>query len=177
MKRSAMTVLALAIAFTAVANEIRAQDQAGVIDKKTSGSSVRASQLIGMTIHNGEGKSLGKINDLVIDAQAGRVRYAAVSYGGFLGLGDKLFAIPWAAFQSQGGIKANDHKLILNLNESQLKGGKGFDKDHWPDFGDPTMTDQLDQYYGVASSSNPNAGVGVAVGPNGVKVDVGRRRE
>ncbi len=160
------------------ATEKAGLNKAGAIDKKTSGASIRASQMIGMNVYNTDGKSLGKINDLVIDSSRGKVRYAAVSYGGFLGLGDKLFAVPWAAFQTHAGTKANDHRLILNLNEKQLKGASGFDQEHWPDFGDPAMTDKLDEYYGFPMNDHHDRGdVDVNVSRSGIKVDVDRKRD
>ncbi len=106
MRPLTLTVVALALS----AAPIFAQDgaparrradndrvNAAKVDSKTTGETVRASQLIGMNIQNEQGKSLGEINDLVLDANSGKIRYAAVTYGGFLGVGDKLFAVPWGA--------------------------------------------------------------------------------
>ncbi|HCO24856.1 MAG: hypothetical protein CME31_20450 [Gimesia sp.] len=65
---------------------------------KKAGMATRASKLIGMNIENPQGQSLGEINDLVINTSTGEVRYAAVTYGGFLGVGNKMFAVPFEAF-------------------------------------------------------------------------------
>src|SRR5687767_11251500 len=56
-------------------------EQLGVLDDQTRGANIRASQLIGMNIENPQGESVGEVNDLVIDGNNGRVRYAAVTYG------------------------------------------------------------------------------------------------
>ena len=64
---------------------------AGAIEMPTT---FRSSKLVGMEVRNPEGEDLGKIEDLVIDLHSGQVRYAALSFGGFLGVGDKLFAVP-----------------------------------------------------------------------------------
>jgi sporulation protein YlmC with PRC-barrel domain len=55
--------------------------------------------VIGSKVVNAQNEDLGKIEDLVIDAGAGRIAYAVLSFGGFLGMGDKYFAIPWNAFR------------------------------------------------------------------------------
>src|SRR3954470_6270786 len=69
----------------------------GKLDDKTRGATIRASQLMGQNLKNSNGDSVGEIKDLVIDS-SGKIRYAAVTYGGFLGLGSKLFAVPFEAF-------------------------------------------------------------------------------
>jgi sporulation protein YlmC with PRC-barrel domain len=60
---------------------------------------MRISQLIGMDVRNAEGKDLGEINDVVVDVDSGKVHYAVLGFGGFLGMGEKLFAFPLSAFQ------------------------------------------------------------------------------
>jgi len=74
------------------------QNNLGKLDDKTRSGTVRASQLIGANLQNSNGDSVGEINDLVLD-QSGKVRYAAVTYGGFLGVGSKMFAVPFEAFK------------------------------------------------------------------------------
>ena len=54
--------------------------------------------LIGQKVYNSAGEHLGDAEDIVIDAKTGKVAYAVLSFGGFLGMGEKLFAIPWSAF-------------------------------------------------------------------------------
>jgi len=88
-----------------------------------------ASTMIGTKIVNPAGEELGNLKDLMIDLDEGQVNYAVLSFGGFLGLGDKLFAIPWDALT----INPEDNTFILDMNKDQLKDAPGFDKDHWPD--------------------------------------------
>jgi len=145
---------------------------AGRLDEKLSGANIRASQLIGMNIQNPQGEGLGEVNDIVIDAGNGRVRYAAVTYGGFLGLGNKMFAVPFRAFEvrSEKG-DADDYVLVLNVTQSQLEGAEGFNEDNWPDFGDRSFTDEVDRRYGVDRQKR-DRDVDVKVDRNGVDVDV-----
>ena len=73
-------------------------------------------------------EDLGKIEDVVINAEAGRIIYAVLAFGGFLGMGDKYFAIPWEAFR----FKAADRHAVLNAGKKLLENAPGFDKDRWP---------------------------------------------
>tara|TARA_R110002111_G_scaffold153375_1_gene220243 strand:+ start:233886 stop:234863 length:978 start_codon:yes stop_codon:yes gene_type:complete len=124
--------------------------KAGQLDDKTTGANIRASQLSGMNIQNSQGKSVGEINDIVLDSSQGKVRYAAVTYGGFLGVGSKMFAVPFEAFKVQQNPKDQDeYVLVLNVTQEQLEGAQGFDNEHWPNFADPKFTKDLHKRYGV----------------------------
>jgi len=132
----------------------------GKLDKKTMGATIRASQLIGTNLKNSKGDSVGEIKDLVIDG-TGKVRYAAVTYGGFLGVGSKLFAVPFQAFRvSQNPNDPNDrgdYVLTLDVTKEQLSGAEGFDNDRWPNFADTKFTRDLYRRYKL--EHNPaNAG-------------------
>jgi sporulation protein YlmC with PRC-barrel domain len=107
----------------------------------------RSSTLVGMTVKNPAGEKLGTVNDLVIDVHQGKIRYAALSFGGILGVGNKLFAIPWTALKLQHDDK--DNVFVLNVDKERLKNAPGFDKDHWPDVGNPRFGEEIDRYYGV----------------------------
>jgi sporulation protein YlmC with PRC-barrel domain len=152
---------------TSDANASSDQASIGKLDRRTSGSNVRASQLIGANIQNDNGESVGEINDLVIDGNSGRVRYAAVTYGGFLGMGSKLFAVPFEAFHVKPkSANSNDYVLVLNVTKDQLKGAEGFDKDRWPDFADRNFTRELERRYNVDRTANRSRGAGRGAGRN-----------
>lgn len=149
------------------------RSRASRLDAKMGGANARVSQIIGMTVRNNEGKDIGTVNDIVIDAASGRVRYAALSYGGFLGLGDKLFAVPWGAFEYRPAKEGDEYHLVLNVSEEKIKSAKGFDQDKWPDFGNREFTRGLDAHYGFElRRGNRRGGVDLRVGPGGVDVDV-----
>ena len=108
---------------------------------------VSASKIIGEAVVNRQNEDLGKIHELVIDAKDGRLVYAVLSFGGFMGMGNKLFAIPWSAFE----FVKYENKLILNVAKEKLKDAPGFDQDaKWPDFADRTWGDSIYKYYGYA---------------------------
>jgi len=106
---------------------------------------VSASKIIGEAVVNRQNENLGKIHELVIDAKEGRLAYAVLSFGGFMGMGNKLFALPWKAFE----FASTENKLILNVDKEKLKAAPGFDQDaKWPDFADRTWGNTIYNYYG-----------------------------
>jgi sporulation protein YlmC with PRC-barrel domain len=111
---------------------------------KTLGIVLSGSSLKGDKVVNYKGEDLGKIEEIMIDLDRGRVAYAVLSFGGFLGLGDKLFAIPWQAIT----VDTVKKQLILNADKELLEKAPGFDKDNWPDMADLSLGSTLYGYYG-----------------------------
>lgn len=109
---------------------------------------VSASSVIGNKVVNSEGEQLGNIKDLVIDLDDAQIAYAVLSFGGFLGLGDKLFAIPLEALT----FNTRDNSVILDVEKEVLKNAPGFDKDRWPNNAQYEAGWLLDiyEYYGYS---------------------------
>lgn len=103
-----------------------------------------SSSITGTTVENGRRENLGEIKDLMIDLAGGRIAYAVLSFGGFLGMGDKLFAIPWKAFR----VVQEEKVFILDVAKEKLENAPGFDKDNWPDMADVTWGQGIHDYYG-----------------------------
>ena len=103
-----------------------------------------ASTLKGDKVVNHQGEDLGKLEELMIDLERGRIAYAVLSFGGFLGMGDKLFAVPWQAF----GVDTVEKRLVLNASKELLEKAPGFDKSNWPNMADPTWGSTVYGYYG-----------------------------
>lgn len=116
-----------------------------VIATQSKYGAVSASKIIGEPVVNRQNENLGKIRELVLDAVEGRIAYAVLSFGGFLGMGNKLFALPWGALQ----FAANENKLVLDVDKEKLKSAPGFDENaRWPDFADRTWGAGIHEYYG-----------------------------
>jgi sporulation protein YlmC with PRC-barrel domain len=113
-------------------------------DKKFR-SVLAASTLAGDSVRNAAGEDLGKIDEIMIDIPSGRVAYAVLSFGGFLGMGDKLFAVPWSALK----VDEDEKCFILNVDKRTIEQAPGFDKDNWPDMSDQTLGLELSAYYKV----------------------------
>jgi sporulation protein YlmC with PRC-barrel domain len=104
-----------------------------------------ADTLTGDKVVNLQNEDLGKIEHLMIDLATGRIAYAVLSFGGFLGMGDKLFAIPWSALT----VDTVEKRFILKVDKELLKLAPGFDKEHWPNMADRAWGTQVFKYYGA----------------------------
>ena len=102
-----------------------------------------ASSLQSNSVKNAQGDDLGKIEDIMLDTSAGQISYAVLSFGGFLGLGDKLFAIPWSALE----LDTENKEFRLDVNKEKLENAPGFDKDNWPKSEDRKWLGDVYSYY------------------------------
>jgi sporulation protein YlmC with PRC-barrel domain len=102
-----------------------------------------AGTLAGDRVRNSAGEDLGKIEEIMLDVPTGRVAYAVLSFGGFLGMGNKLFAVPWQALT----LNERDHEFVLNVDKQTLEAAPGLDKDNWPDMADPTWGSQVHEHW------------------------------
>lgn len=147
-------VPALALAFATAAHAAGDADkraantaQPTVASTKASVQEMRASDLIGKNVTNRNGEGLGEIKDLVVDTTNGRVQYAVIAMGGFLGLGDKLYAYPLERFERT----TERGKLVLNVDKEKMKSAPGFEDKSWPNFGTASYRGQVDKFYGTKS--------------------------
>ncbi len=106
-------------------------------------SVLSSSSITGDNVRNLAGEDLGKIKDLMIDLRSGSVRFAVVSFGGFLGMGNKLFAVPFDALT----VDADNECFVLDADKAKLEKAPGFDEGNWPDFADQTIADTHTNYY------------------------------
>jgi sporulation protein YlmC with PRC-barrel domain len=102
-----------------------------------------ATTLQGDKVLNLQGETLGEIRDIMLDVPSGRIAYAVLSFGGVMGIGDKLFAIPWSALT----LDADRHCFLLDIDKEHLIDAPGFDKDHWPSMADPTWGIDVHSFY------------------------------
>lgn len=102
-----------------------------------------ASSITGDDVFNMKDEKLGKIHDVMLDVIEGRIRYAVLASGGFLGMGDRLFAVPWKALKQDKENK----RFMLDIDGERLKNAPGFDKDKWPNMADATWNSTVESYY------------------------------
>ena len=114
--------------------------------KITSGSLIAAEKVEGTDVYNPQGDKLGTVDDIMIDKVSGKAIYAIMSFGGFLGIGEKYHPLPWSTLnydESKGGY-------VVNLDKKMLEGAPTYDMDEdfrWtPDYGR-----QVDKYYNAPS--------------------------
>jgi len=121
-----------------------------------------ADTLIGDGVVNAAEEDLGDIKEIMLDMQTGQVAYAVLAFGGFLGMGEKLFAVPWQALH----LDTVNKRFVLNIDKDRLKTAPGFDKDAWPDMSDLSWASGIHSFYGTDPnrSGAPTMGPGVPMG-------------
>jgi len=100
-------------------------------------------QIVGVDVKNNANEDLGEIKEIMLDKSTGQVAYLVLDSGSFLGMGGKLFALPWHSIHFDKEEKC----FILNIDKDRLKNAPGFDKDHWPDMADRTWGKSVSTYY------------------------------
>ncbi|TRW91251.1 PRC-barrel domain-containing protein [Candidatus Methylobacter oryzae] len=108
-----------------------------------------ANTLMGNDVYNEKEEDLGDIKEIMLDMTNGQVAYAVLSFGGFLGMGERLFAVPWDALK----LDTENKRFILNVDKARLENAPGFDKDHWPDMADQTWKDEIQSFYETGRSA------------------------
>ncbi len=125
----------------------------GIIGENTVGPKViSADSLKDEKVVSPTGEHIGEIRHIMLDVKAGTIAYAVLSFGGFLGMGSKWFAIPWHCL----ALDVVNKWFVLNIDEEKLKNSPGFDKEHWPVMADSGWMAEVHAYYGpVAPSRRP----------------------
>lgn len=112
-----------------------------------------ATTINGTKVKNQSNQDIGKIQDLMINFEEGNIEYAVLSFGGFLGLGDKYFAVPMQALRLVN--KDDDHIIMMDVTKEKLEKAPGFDKDNWPTEAKAGMIDEMYEYYGYERPRKP----------------------
>jgi len=109
-----------------------------------------AKTLLGEDVYNSQDEKLGDIKEFMLHMSSGKVAYAVLSFGGILGLGEKLFAVPWEALR----LDTINKRFVLDIPKDRLQTAPGFDKDDWPDMADPAWKSGIDSFYGSRSGTS-----------------------
>lgn len=102
-----------------------------------------ANTLTGNDVYNEMEEHLGNIKEIMLDTHSGNVRYAVLSSGGFLSMGEKLFAVPWSALT----LDTENKRFMLNVELERFKNAPGFDKEQWPNMADTAWEEGIHSYY------------------------------
>lgn len=104
-------------------------------------------------VYSTKGEKLGAVKDFMLNMRDGRVSYAVLSFGGTLGFGQKLFAVPWDALK----LDTVNKRFELDVDKQRLESAPGFDKDDWPDMADQTWANGIHSYYGTSPQVKGNS--------------------
>jgi sporulation protein YlmC with PRC-barrel domain len=120
------------------------------------------STISGKKVINNTGQDLGDIKDFMIDTETGQIVYAVLSFGGFFGMGDKLFAIPFNALE----LDMQKERFKLDVNKEMLENAPGFDEDNWPSHPNYEFIDKVYTHYGYEPYSTLRANWAETYGPS-----------
>lgn len=104
-----------------------------------------AGTLLGEDVYNDKDEKLGHIKEIMLKMSNGTVAYAVLSFGGILGMGDKLFVVPWEVLK----LDTENKRFVLNVEKGRLQNAPGFDKNEWPDLTDPESMGKVHSFYGI----------------------------
>lgn len=113
----------------------------GTPEKQRWDRSHRVTRIIGTDVRNRKGEKIGDVKDIVLDDK-GAISYAIVSTGGFLGIGDRLHAVPWSALNTH-----TEKDFAIDLDKAALQKAPGFSSREWPDFSDAQWASNNRRYY------------------------------
>ena len=109
-----------------------------------SHDTIRATTVKGTDVYNGEGQHLGYIDDIVIGKRNGHAEYAIMSFGGFLGMGEKYHPLPWESLTYDPGLGG----YVVNVSRDQLQDAPSYMREEEPDWNDPDYGRRVRGYYG-----------------------------
>lgn len=109
-----------------------------------------AETLVGNDVYNCQDEDIGDIKEIMLDTASGKVCYAVLSFGSILGMGEKLFAVPWAALK----LDTENKRFILDVAKDRLKDAPGFNKDHWPNMADNSWSNDIHSYYRIKPANS-----------------------
>ena len=137
-------------------------DSLGGSGRSASGELISSDRVEGTNVYDRAGNHLGSIESLMITKVEGKVAYAVLSFGGFLGLGPEHFPVPWAELSyspEQGGY-------IVSLTEEQLRGAPRYGAETEADWTDDEWRGSVDRHYG---SGGTGLGEDLLTGPRGYR--------
>lgn len=105
---------------------------------------IASNKVEGTAVYNRQGERLGSVYNFMVDKRSGQVEYAVLSFGGFLGIGDSYYPLPWRSLKydtSQGGY-------LVDLDKDRLQGAPSYSSSEAPDWSDPSYGRRIDDYYG-----------------------------
>ncbi len=107
------------------------------------GPLIAASRVSGTTVYDPNGSKIGSIDDIMIDKLSGNAKYAVLSFGGFLGIGDKHHPLPWNTLKYDPGLGG----YVVNISRIQLENGPAYDSREQPSWDDHAWGERIDDYY------------------------------
>jgi sporulation protein YlmC with PRC-barrel domain len=109
---------------------------------------ISSEKVAGTSVYNRAGESIGSVDSVMIDKRSGQVEYAVMSFGGFLGIGERYHPLPWKALTYDTGIGG----YVVDIDPQQLRGAPSYARDEMP-WATPGYGRSVTDYYGVPYSA------------------------
>lgn len=132
-------------------------------ETSSSGQAYLASQILDYNVANTQGDRLGKVKDMMLNLENDQIAYVALGAGGFLGIGEKLFAVPMSDFN----VDTNKKDLVLNVNKNFFDDAKGFDNNSWPAEASANWQQDVQSQKQALGSGNTTGSTGSSTGSTG----------
>lgn len=113
---------------------------------EASGDLIAGQHVAGTDVYNRSGEKLGSIRDVMIDKKSGRIAFAILSFGGFLGIGDRYHPLPWATLSYDKKVGG----YVVDLDPSVLEGAPAYGSEETIAWGDEAWQRRLHDYYGAS---------------------------
>ena len=109
------------------------------------GNLIGSDKVEGTAVYGADDNKIGSIERVMIDKVSGTVSYAVLGFGGFLGLGNDHYPLPWQSLKYDTRLGG----YVTGVTETQLRGGPKFSNEKDWDWADSTGNRSVDDYYGV----------------------------
>lgn len=115
------------------------------IENRETGNLIGSDKVEGTAVYGSDSQKIGTIERVMIDKQSGRVSYAVLGFGGFLGIGNDHYPLPWQSLKYDTRLGG----YVTGVTETQLEGAPRYGGDADWNWGDPARTRSVNDYYGV----------------------------
>ena len=115
------------------------------IEQRENGTLIGSDKVEGTAVYGADSQKIGSIERVMIDKVSGKVAYAVLGFGGFLGIGDDHYPLPWQSLKYDTGLGG----YVTGITEAQLKDAPKFQNDNSWNWADTSRTRAVNEYYGV----------------------------
>ncbi|MDX3969122.1 MAG: PRC-barrel domain-containing protein [Bradyrhizobium sp.] len=116
------------------------------LDDKEIGNLIGSDKVEGTAVYGAKRQKIGSIQRVMIDKLSGKVSYAVVSFGGFLGIGDDYYPLPWQSLKYDTSLSG----YISGITQDRLQSAPKYANDAGWNWSDPARAKSVDDYYGIA---------------------------
>ena len=115
-------------------------------ERRETAALIGSDKVEGTNVYRSNGEKVGQIERVMIDKISGKVAYAVMSFGGFMGIGEDYYPLPWSLLTYNTQLEGYE----VNISEQQLRGAPKYSKHESWDWSDRARERKVYDYYGVS---------------------------